>query len=258
MLNVRLIRTLCLLAFPFISYGQNAPRQEMNGKLLSTTKNLNLATIYVYNKQSNKGVLSDSAGSFKLSLRIGDTIVASAMQIEPNELVIKQMHLNDGFITLPIQANMEYLEEVRLSNRSLTGNLDLDMRMLATKPVVTSADLGFPVTQNDITKGERMLSSYTSSPIDLLWAALSGDLEQIKRRVALEKLEGKRRYFKGRMPNSFYVSNLKIIPENIPHFIDFCESENELDLLIEMPIDEFIEFLQRTAVLYKDNYPERF
>lgn len=256
MLNYKLLYIFCFIAF--ITYGQNTPRQEVSGKLLPTTKNLDLETIYIYNKLSGKGILSNSQGDFKITLGLGDTIVASAMQIEPSELVIKQMHLNDGFITLPIQANMEYLEEVRLSNRSLTGNLDLDMRLITTEPVVTSADLGFPVTQNDMTKGERMLSSFTSSPVELLLAALSGNLEQAKRRVALEKLEGKRRYFRERVPNSFYISNLKIIPKNIPHFIDFCESENDLDLLIEMPITEFIEFLQRTAVLYKDNYPERF
>src|SRR5690625_3964282 len=224
MLHCRFLFIFSFIAF--VSYGQNVLRQEISGKLLPANRNLDLETIYIYNKVSGKGILSNSLGDFKLAMRLGDTIIASAMQIEPSELVVKEMHLNDEFITLPIQANMEYLDEVRLSNRSLTGNLDLDMKMLATEPVVTSADLGFPVTQNNMTKGERMLSSYTSSPVELLIAALSGNLKQAKRRVELEKLEGKRRYFKKRMPNSFYVRNLKIIPENIPHFIDFCESEN--------------------------------
>lgn len=258
MLNRKLFAILYILVFPFISYGQEVPRQEISGMLLPASKNLHLESIYVYNKQTRKGILSDSLGNFKLPLRIGDTIVASAMQIEPNEIVIERMHLNDAFITLSIQANMEYLKEVRLSNRSLTGNLDLDMKMIATEPVITSADLGFPVTTNDMTKGERMLSSYSSSPTELLMAALTGQLQMIKRRVALEKLEGKRQYVRKRMPNSYYTRNLKVIPENIPHFLDFCESKNDIEVLMSMSINDFIELLEEYAVLYKDNYPERF
>src|SRR5699024_1127128 len=179
------------------------------------------------------------------------------MQIETSELVIRQMHLNDESITLSIQANMEYLQEVRLSNRSLTGNLHLDMRMLPTESAITSSDLGYPVTQNDMSKGERMLSSHTSSPLELLLAILSGNLEQVKRRVAIETQDRKRQYLLQRMPNHFYTKTLKLALANISHFIDFCESEKELDELITIPNDEFVDFLQKTAILYKTSYPDR-
>lgn len=258
MLNYRLFYIFCFLIIPIISYGQETPRPETNGKLLPESKNLHLESIYVYNKQSKKGVLSDSHGDFKLAFRLGDTIVASAMQIEPSQMVVKEMHLKDAFITLPIHASIEYLEEVRLSNRSLTGNFDLDMKLLKTEPVITSGDLGYPVPSNNMTVGERILASYTSSPTELLMAALTGQLQMIKRRVAIEKLEGKRQYVRKRMPNSYYTRNLKIIPENIPHFLEFCESKRDIDELKTMSINDFIELLEKTAVLYKDNYPERF
>lgn len=241
-----------------ISHGQEAPRQEISGKLLPESKNLHLESIYVYNKQSNKGVLSNSKGDFELALRLGDTLVASAMQIEPSQIVVKEMHLKDAFITLTIQANVEYLKEVRLSNRSLTGNFDLDMKMLKTEPIITSGDLGFPASTNDMTVGERMLASYTSSPTELLLAALSGQLQLIKRRIAIENLERKRQYVKKRMPSTYYANNLKVIPKNIPHFLEFCESKCDIDLLTSMSINDFIELLEKTAVLYKESYPERF
>ncbi|HLW15318.1 MAG TPA: hypothetical protein VKX30_07480 [Flavobacteriaceae bacterium] len=258
MRNYRFIYLLYILLFPAISYGQDTPRQEIDGKLLVESKNLHLGSIYVYNKQSKKGILSDSLGDFRLALRLGDTVVASAMQIEPSQIVVEEMHLNDAYITFPIQANIEYLEEVRLSNRSLTGNFDLDMKMLKTKPIVTSGDLGFPVPTYNMTVGERMLGSYTSSPAELLFAALSGELKKIKRRIALEKLEGKRRDLRKRMPNSYYSRELKIISENIPHFLEFCESRKDIDTLISMSTYDFIELLEKTAALYKDNFPERF
>lgn len=257
-LNYRLFYVFCILIIPSISFGQETPRQDINGKLLPESKSLHLESIYVYNKQAKKGVLSNSEGEFKLSLRLGDTLIASAMQIEPSQMVVKEMHLKDTFITMPIQANIEYLEEVRLSNRSLTGNFDLDMKMLKPEPVITSGDLGFPASSNDMTVGERMLASYTSSPTELLMAVLTGQLQMIKRRVAIENLERKRQYVKKRMPNSYYTRNLKIIPENIPHFLEFCESKSDIDALSSMSINDFIELLETTAVLYKDSYPERF
>lgn len=257
MLNYKLLSILCVLIFPFASLAQDNSRQEIKGKLLPATDNLFLETVYVYNKQSGKGILSDSLGNFKLTLRQGDTIAISAIHTEANELVVEKMHLNDAFITLPVKASNEYLKEVRLSNRSLTGSLSMDMKKLATEEVVTSADLGFPVSPITMTKGERMLGSYSSSPTELLFAALTGELKKVKRRVAADKREGKRQHIIKRMPNKFYTSNLKITDQNISHFIDFCESENDLDSLINMSINDFVEILEKYAMLYKENYPER-
>lgn len=258
MLNFKLISFLCILAFPFISFGQSNPREEIKGRLIPASDNLFLETVYVYNKQSGKGILSDSLGNFKLNLRQGDTIAISAMHVETNELIVEKMHLNDAFITLPIKASVEYLNEVRLSNRNLTGNLGLDINMLPLESVVTSADLGFPVSPDTMTKGERMLSSMSSSPTELLFALLTGDLKKAKRRVAIEKREGKIQYVIRRMPNTFYSSNLKVTQQNIFHFLEFCESKNDLDNLVTMPINKFVEALEKYAVLYKEDYPERF
>src|SRR5690625_2835797 len=104
MSNFRLLYIFYFITF--ISYGQIAPRQEIRGKLLPATKNLNLETIYVYNKQSKKGVLSDSLRYFNITMRIDDTIIASAIQIETNKLGNKKMHLHDNIISLPIHSNM--------------------------------------------------------------------------------------------------------------------------------------------------------
>lgn len=59
------------------------------------------------------------------------------------------------------------------------------------------------------------------------------------------------------MPQSFYRNKLKIAPKDIPHFIDFCESENDLDKLLNISIIEFIELLEETAILYKKIYPNK-
>ena len=124
-------------------------------------------------------------GKFKFYLCLGDTIAVSAMQIEHNEIVVREMHLKDVFITLAIQANMEYLEEGRINNRNLAGSIGLDMRRIAKEPVVNSADLGFPSLGPDMTKIERLLSSYTPYSlksfnrldVEWLYAVLSRDLK---------------------------------------------------------------------------------
>lgn len=265
MLN-KLVYILCFLGIPSLTYGQKTLHKEVNGKLLASMSSLTMETIYLYNKQSKKGVLSDSSGNFKLSVRLGDTIIASAMQIETKELIIEQMHLNDAYVTLSLQPNIEFLQEVRLTNRKLTGNLAFDLKTLPLRPVVTSTDLGFSSLQPYKTKGERVLDSYTPyslksfNQLDLEWlyAAISGNLKLIKRRVTLEKRGEKQQNIIKRVPNTFYSQYLNLQPEDIPHFIGFCEFENDLDILLEMPITEYMELLEKTAVIYKNMYPERF
>lgn len=257
MFKQKLLSFTLLFLATFIVYGQETSRKAISGKLLPTTENLFLETIYVYNKQSGEGVLSNASGDFKLAMRLGDTIAISAMQVDSAEAVVEQMHLNDAFITMPIQASMEFLEEVRLSNRNLTGNLDLDMKLLPVEPVITSLDLGFAPLGSEISKGERMLSSYSSSPVELLMATITGDLKKIKRRIAIEKRSSKVNYVIKRMPRVFYINNLKVAQQDIPHFIEFCEAAYDLDNLVSMPINEFVEALQERVIAYKEVYPDR-
>lgn len=257
MLKIKLLSMLCILAFPFICFGQEGSQTVIKGKLLAETKGLYLETVYVYNKQSSKGILSDSLGNFKLAVRLGDTIAISAMHIEPKEIVVEKMHLNDVFITLPIKANIAYLKEVRLSNRSLTGSLDLDMRMLPINPVITTEDLGYS-DSGTIPKEIRLLDIYYSGNTEHILAIISGNLIRTLRRKGIVDYEKKRQNIIKRIPNSFYTSYLKVTQENISHFIDFCESENDLDYLIDIPIDDFMGIMEKTVALYKRTHPDRF
>lgn len=258
MLNFRFIFLFGLIAFPFVSNAQNDARKEIEGKLLSISDDLFLESVYIYNKQSGKGRLSDSSGDFTLSVREGDTISVSALQIKSVEMVIEKMHINDAFITLNVEPSMEYLEEILLSNRSLTGNLDLDMKNIPLEPVVTSLDLGFGPPKYDMTKGERLMHSAGSSPIEYLMAVLSGNLAQIKRRITIEERQNKIRKITSKMPTSFYVNQLKIPRKNVPHFLEFCESINNIDRIVSMELMDFVEFMQQIVVEYKEVYPERF
>lgn len=160
------------------------------------------------------------------------------------------MLLKDVFITIPIKVSIEYLKEIRLSNRSLTGNLDLDMKVLLTTTVVTIEDLAFPNT-GTIPKEIRLLDLYYSTNVEKLMSIITSDFKRAKCREGIVSHEKKRQNVIKRILNSFYTSYLKVTQENIPHFIDFCESKNDLDYLISTPVDEFMDFMEKTVVLYK-------
>lgn len=258
MLKRRLIYLLFLLVVPTISFAQSDSRIGIKGLLLPTSEDLFLESIHVYNKQSGKGILSDSDGNFKLNLQLGDTIAVSAIHIEPIELVVEQMHLNDAFITIAIHPNMEHLKEVRLTNRSLTGNLGLDMKTIPTEPVITSMDLGYAPSTDIMTKGERDISYISSSSINLLYAVLSGEMQNAKRRLAIEKRKRQQSVILKKVPLSFYKNQLKIVATDIPHFLEFCETEQDIDNIAQMEVFALIEFLEKTAVLYRESYPEIF
>lgn len=247
-----------IFVFPLFCFGQSQSRKEVKGKLLASKENLYLETVYVYNKQSGSGILSDALGNFKLEMREGDTIAVSALHIAPSEVVVERMHLNDAFITLAVDANLEYLSEVRISNRSLTGDLSRDMKNIPITPIISSTDLGFPGPKYTMTPGERELNAIAGGPIELLAAAITGDLRKIKRSIATEKRNSQLTNVYQRMPTSFYTANLNIKKENIPHFIDFCESEKSLEQLAQVPIEEFVDMLLLYAVRYKEAFPERF
>lgn len=244
------------------SFRQNEIRREINGKLLtSTTENMFLETVYVYNKQSRNGVLSDSLGNFKIAVRVGDTVAVSAVHIEPNFIVVERMHLNDWFIGISTKLNRQYLDEVLLSNRSLTGALLLDLTQLPTNSIITSTDLGFPVPKITGTIEERMISSMKIStsgiPLDIVFAALNGELKQLKKRISVDKKAAAYERVLNRMPNSFYTTSLGLKEQDIPHFIDFCQIEKSIPDLEKLTIEEFTEYLGQQISAYRVAFPER-
>lgn len=254
---------ICFFMLPVFCFGQNEIRKEIKGKLLtSTTKDMFLEAVYVYNKQSGRGILSDSLGNFKLAVRQGDTVAISALHIDPNEIVIERMHLNDGFFSIAVNLSTEYLEEILLSNRSLTGNLSLDLILLPTESVITTADLGFPAPKITRTKGEQLLASMKTGssgiPLDILFASLNGELKEIKRRIAVEKKISQDKRILNRLPVSYYTNTLNIKEEDIPHFIDFCQRETDLTYLESLSIEEFAELLNQNLEVYKNTFPKRF
>lgn len=248
---------LFFLCLPVFLCAQNITRKPIKGKLLPSSEDLILENIHIYNSQSGKGTLSNQTGDFSMKVNIQDTIVITSLQIETTKIVIEKMHLNDGLITINIEPAMEYLTEVRLSNLKLKGDLTLDAKNIALAPIVTSADLGFPAPTTEISKGMQMLSSLSSSPLEALYAVLSGEMSKIKRRIDIEVADAKRQKVLHKVPTSFYSNQLRIPEKNIIHFIEFCEAKQNLDILVDLDSILFVEYMLELAVEYKELYPER-
>lgn len=121
------------------------PAQEsviLQGKILNDT--ISKTSVNVVNISLRKGAITNDSGEFNISVRLNDTINISAVQYESRQFIVSKTVFNRKKISLYLAPKITELDEVRISNIDLTGDLKKDLLSTQLKPVVQVALLGLP------------------------------------------------------------------------------------------------------------------
>ncbi|MDT0675759.1 hypothetical protein [Autumnicola musiva] len=230
---------------------------KLKGKI--TNDSLEGSFINIINKTLNTGTINSSSGEFEISVRQNDTLVFSSIQYEKQEIPITSLIYEAGFLRVKLVPGINQLEEVRINNISLTGDLNRDTGNMDN---YSMSGFGIPnLNREPISAAERRLSTASSwNPstmgggggavgLDPLLNALSGRTKKLKKIVANEKLQSMMQQGVDAFPVSFYVEELKIPEEEITNFVYYCAENHQLKYLLE---DEkrldLLEFYKKYAV----------
>ncbi|WP_375580973.1 carboxypeptidase-like regulatory domain-containing protein [Marivirga tractuosa] len=105
------MRIVCLIIFlfPFTLFVQ---AQSIGGEITSSADGLAVEGVHIVNTTANKMAISDAEGHFDLIANKGDTLVASNINFNTKQFIVK----NEQFLKITLNPAIIQLDEVRVSN----------------------------------------------------------------------------------------------------------------------------------------------
>lgn len=117
------------LLFIAISFHSNAQETILlKGRIMANS--LNGAPIHILNLNKMPGTTNLPSGEFEITVSLHDTISFSSIQFKEQENVITKQIMEEGYLIVKLTERINDLEEVYLSNLSLTGNMKVDISNL--------------------------------------------------------------------------------------------------------------------------------
>ena len=192
---MKIKNTLQLLLFLFvqISFGQVETLKEIRGKIIADS--VAVDRINIVNVSTEKATFSDVNGFFKLSVKEGDILLFTAVNLEGLRRKITKEDLIEEVLTVIMLPKSIILNEVVVNESSITAE---SLRII-------------PYGQKKYTPAERKLYTATSGGgIDGLLNTISGRKAMLKKEIVIEKKEQLLARIDVLFEDKYYTETLKI------------------------------------------------
>lgn len=228
-------------------------------------KDIGVADVHVMNTSASRATISNDNGYFAIEVTLGDTLLFSAVQFKRKSLVINAEMLSSKMLFVPLEEFVNELDEVVVRPYDLSGDLGKDMQNMDTGAVVSATSLGLPNAHvkppiqsvrhlQTATAGKFHPLMILNPPIDPLINAISGRTKMLKKRVARDKKDIRLQQLRSSVPDSLFLTQLKIPKEKIDDFMYFCEVDAAFDSLVNTDNRIAIwEFLLTKSLSYREN-----
>lgn len=185
------IRKLVFLVLCIAKFGMSFSQAvDLRGKVTASS---DIDRIHVINKTANRFTITNDNGEFEISASVNDTILISALQYQPVEVVITPVIVQTKYIDVELSDKITELDEV-VVGKILTGDLLTDIENSDVKRDINFYDLGIPgYTGKQKTQSERRLHEATTGsglvPLNPLLNWLSGRTKVLKEQIAREQTD---------------------------------------------------------------------
>jgi hypothetical protein len=175
---------ICAVQFGF------SQSTEIEGRVKASS---DIDRIHIINKTANKFTVTNDNGEFEITASANDTILISAIQYKPLEVIITPQIIQSKILFVNLTDKITELDEV-VVGKLLTGDLLSDIENSDTKRDLNFYDLGIPgYTGKQKTQSERRLHEATSGgglvPLTPILNWMSGRTKKLKEQIKRENLD---------------------------------------------------------------------
>jgi len=270
--------TLILLLF----FALSISAQKRSGVLFGKIKfdSLSVENIHIFNKNTEKGTISNKKGEFNIVVKLNDTLMISGLQFYLMEIEINEKILEKKYIEIELLQKINTLSEVEIKAHNLIGNLSIDSKKFmdtlneANPLAVSYENIDFSVPSKFVAEqlDPDRLPDVTDPMIpvggDLLGLAsmilkpLAKEVKKIgkrKRDIKNEEREYQNNLktvfenIRSEFGDAFFIKTLHIPLEKIDAFIIYCESYGIVDLFLKNKRIELIDLLIRESNNFNNN-----
>lgn len=250
--------SILLLSISFLSFSQQ--NSWLKGQII--VKALELEAINIINLTKEIGTISGKSGYFKIPADPGDIVVFSSVQFKLKKLEITTGQLLSEHYKVFLEPEVNTLDEVHISQYSLTGDIQKDIEEIPTYEknlpfwnaeqlkqmgVARPNDAQSPVENTVLKTG----NEGAGVSIDLMGfiQAVSGIFqkknEEDSSGITLNQ------YYK----EEFFIKELKIPETEFYNFMDFLDQETEIQTILSTRDGlKILEYLMLQSKVFRDKY----
>ena len=223
-----------------------------SGTVLNDT--ISVSELNIVNLTLRRGAITNKNGVFEIPVRIDDTLNISAVQYESRQLIITPVIYNRKKISLYLVPKVNELDEVLLSNISLTGDLSKDLVTVPLQVFIDPRDLGIPANAKPtMTAEERRVYGATAGagPLGSLINAISGRTKMLKKQLEISNFRSLVEKNRDSFNDSIYIKSLNIPDELILDFVYYVfEDERAEAIANEGNTLGILEFMLTKSPVY--------
>ena len=198
------------MCFVQICFGQNSNGKVISGQIFE--QSTPIGGVNVINNDTQIATVSDDDGRFSISVKEGDVLVFSAVNLDPVKRRITIADLSLSLLSIKMTA-----KEIELKEVVVNDNYG-----------ITAENLGIvPHGQKTYTPAERKVYTATSTSVDKILNSISGRTAMLKKEINVEKKEMLFRKIEYLFEENYYTERLKIPVNDIKGFQLFCVDDTE-------------------------------
>lgn len=219
--------TLWFLILSSVVYAQQG-NIIIEGQILADS--LEGAKINIVNISQEIGTTNSELGAFKIEVHENDTLLFSSVQFEEVIVRVSEEHITQKYIEVILIKSVIDLNEVNLSNISLTGDLARDTEGINTYNYYE----GIPTSKLPrLTSIGRKLYTARDGDIDPLLNYLSGRMQMLEKAIENEQLTFDVQKGIDALEFAFFTQELQIPEEEIINFVYYCAASPSYQELIQ-------------------------
>ncbi len=247
-----LLTILFLFSIASSTFGQS---QRLKGTIIADS--LKGFEINIVNYTKKIGITNDAQGYFEIPVQVHDSIIFSSVQYEIVSITVLESDIKNESFLLKLTPVIQELDQVHISNSSLSGNIDKDAKDIKIQPFVNNKSLGLPFRDiKQPTQIERRIYTARTSrgliPVELIINTISGKLKKLKRIKSIEELKRIVEVGEITFDTSFFIEELGLPENRITDFIYYCTEDDYFeDLLPNTKKLTLLSFFQKKAKEYK-------
>ncbi|RXM41931.1 carboxypeptidase-like regulatory domain-containing protein [Flavobacterium sp. YO64] len=198
------------MCFVQICFGQNGNGKVISGQIFE--QSTPIGGVNIINNDTQIATVSDNDGRFSISVKEGDVLVFSAVNLDPVKRRITIADLGLSLLSIKMTA-----KEIELKEVVVNDNYG-----------ITAENLGIvPHGQKTYTPAERKVYTATSTSVDKILNGISGRTAMLKKEINVEKKEMLFRKIEYLFEENYYTERLKIPVNDIKGFQLFCVDDTE-------------------------------
>jgi hypothetical protein len=231
-----------------------AQANDISGKVIG---NEDVDAIHVLNKTALKFTISNTDGSFRIPVRVGDTLTFSSLRYELKEVLINQRIIERGFVEVRLKEKVNELDEIVIG-KILTGSLSSDITNSSEKTDLNFYDLGIPgYTGKPKTQQERRLNEATTGggfvPLNPILNWISGRTKRLKNNIEVERNAQCLQRFRDDFEETLFEKQPLEEDLRVEYFYFCSESEGFSELCRKDDPISMIDFFQEKLEIFKEN-----